>query len=121
MKGMNITLLDDKSYLLRQDNKGEVLPIETLNMVLNYPNINYIYDKNTIGIAKIKYDLYKINEYGYTDYSRKFLSTEELIPEAINQINEKNSIIEIEKDVFFQKEEKNIPKKRRKLLNLSKK
>ena len=93
---MNIIILDEKSYLLKKDNQGEVLPIETLSIVLNYPNIDYTNEPNLIGIAKvvnkeniIKYDLYKTNSLGKTKYSRKFLTREELFYEIINQIKEK--------------------------------
>ena len=120
-KEMNIIMLDEKSYLLKSDNQAEILPIESLNMILSYPNINYTNEANSIGIAKvinnnnvIKYDLYRTNSLGHTNYSRKFLTREELINEAINQIIEKNNVIKIKcKGISH--------KKRRKILNLFKK
>ena len=132
-KEMNIIILDEKSYLLKKENQGEILPIETLNMVLNYPNINYTSEVNSIGVAKVitksnitKYDLYKTNSLGKTKYSRKFLTREELINEAINQIKEKDNFT-IKEDFSNNNEEKqtkNIEikqKKRRKILNFIKK
>ena len=127
---MNIIILDEKSYLLKKDNQGEVLPIETLSIVLNYPNIDYTNEPNLIGIAKvvnkeniIKYDLYKTNSLGKTKYSRKFLTREELFYEIINQIKEKKNP---QKNYYKKEETKSqeptiIPKKKIKLLNFFKK
>jgi len=89
---IKIILKDDNTFLLIEEDKEEIYPIEMLINILLTQNINYINRPSSLGIAKtinnnkIKYDLYQTNINGSIIYSRKFLNIEELITEAKNKI-----------------------------------
>ena len=79
---IKIILKDDNTFLLIEEDKEEIYPIEMLINILLTQNINYINRPSSLGIAKtinnnkIKYDLYQTNINGSIIYSRKFLNIE---------------------------------------------